>query len=89
MALIAAYALTVAVSAAVAAPPEVTVAYVESKESIAKSFLFKYVLEENVDGPSILRGIGISNSVAENLPAKCERSTCACFSFPPIRKKSR
>jgi len=48
MALVAAYALTVAVPAAVAAPPEVTVAYVETKESIAKSFLFKYVLEEKV-----------------------------------------
>ncbi len=48
MALFAAFTMVMAVPAAVAAPPEVTVAYVETKESIAKSFLFKYVLEEKV-----------------------------------------
>jgi ABC-type proline/glycine betaine transport system substrate-binding protein len=48
LALVAAFAMTMAVPVAIAAPPAVTVAYVETKESIAKSFLLKYVLQDKV-----------------------------------------
>ena len=44
----AAFMMAMTVSAAIAAAPEVTVAYIETKESIAKSYMLKYILEEKV-----------------------------------------
>ncbi|HVO65119.1 MAG TPA: glycine betaine ABC transporter substrate-binding protein [Syntrophales bacterium] len=48
MSVLVAIMLAMAVQAAIAATPMITVAYVETKESIAKSYMLKYILEEKL-----------------------------------------
>jgi len=49
MGIFAAIMLAVAVQTVIAAQPMLTVAYVETKESIAKSYMLKYILEEKLN----------------------------------------
>ena len=46
--IVAAFMIVMTVSAAIAAAPQVTVAYIDTKDSIAKSYMLKYILEDKL-----------------------------------------